>query len=141
MEIRLQRINTSQEGTPGDLTIDDDTFSCVTLEDPVRERKIDGDSAIPAGRYRVIVNYSQRFHRLMPLLLGVPGFAGVRIHKGSTKLDTLGCILVGSKRDGYTIHDCQEPYDYLLKHLIAESTKERESWITITNGWQGQRLG
>lgn len=142
MEIKLNRISTSDDGTPGDLSVDESTFTCVTLEDPVREGpKIDGDTAIPAGRYRVIVNYSHRFHKLMPLILNVPGFIGVRIHKGTRKADTRGCILVGSERHGSTISNCQEPYDYILKHIMSDATKGRETWITITNGWQQPRLG
>lgn len=82
--------------TIGDLTLDGQ-FLCNTLEDTVRNFKISGKTAIPAGRYEVIINDSARFHRRMPLLLKVPFFDGIRIHNGNTADQTDGCILVGEK--------------------------------------------
>lgn len=70
-------------------------WECYTLEDPEREVKIYGQTAIPRGRYRIELTMSQRFKRVLPLLLDVPGFTGVRIHPGNTASDTDGCILVG----------------------------------------------
>lgn len=81
---------------------------CWTLEDPVREIKsqpvsawkIPGRTAIPSGTYRVGITWSVRFRRPMPLIRGVPGFDGVRIHPGNLATDTDGCILVGLDRRG-----------------------------------------
>lgn len=72
-------------------------FICDTLEPPVRPAgvRIKGKTAVPAGVYRVIVNRSPRFGRLLPLLVGVPGMVGIRIHRGNTAADTAGCILPG----------------------------------------------
>jgi len=69
--------------------------SRFSLEDVVRDVKIKGETAIPYGTYEVITNYSMRFKKVMPLLLNVPGFDGIRIHSGNTKADTEGCILLG----------------------------------------------
>lgn len=70
---------------------------CYTLEDVVRPKgsiKVPGQTAIPSGRYEMILNFSDRFQRVMPLLLNVPGFVGVRLHGGNTAADTEGCLIV-----------------------------------------------
>ena len=68
----------------------------VTLEDPPG----DGKGPIPAGVYRVKLTYSGRFQQLLPEVLGVPGFTGIRLHAGNTKEDTEGCILLGRSQAG-----------------------------------------
>lgn len=73
-----------------------DKFLCYTLEDTVRDEKIYGETAIPYGTYKVIVNVSNRFKQLMPLLLDVPDFKGIRLHAGNLPGDTNGCVLVGT---------------------------------------------
>ena len=84
----------------GDLYIEDDFF-CFTLEDELRDRsvKVYGKTCIKADRYEVVLTVSNRFKRLMPLLLNVPMFEGIRIHGGNTSVDTLGCILVAFETD------------------------------------------
>lgn len=54
------------------------------------------------GRYTVTLTYSPRFGRYLPLLNGVVGHSGVRIHSGNTSSDTSGCILIG-ERDGQSL--------------------------------------
>lgn len=96
------RHNKQPAYTEGVLTIRDSVFALL-LEDPVRDLrtaadKVYGETAIPAGRYEVIVNESKRFKKEMPLLLGVPFFEGIRAHSGEDVSDTLGCPLMGSNR-------------------------------------------
>lgn len=94
MEVVRRREWANDECQIGELYVNGKRFS-YTLEDPVRKgKKIFGQTAIPAGTYEVLVNTSARFRKLMPLLLQVPGFEGVRIHSGNTAADTLGCLLV-----------------------------------------------
>ena len=79
-------------------------FKCYTLEDVVRPdgEKIYGETAIPAGSYRVTITHSNRFGRDLPLVNDVPNFSGIRIHPGNTAADTHGCILVGlSKSENF----------------------------------------
>lgn len=102
MILKLTRRQSSTKATIGELLIDG-KHECYTLEDVVRERlgmpvnewKIAHETAIPRGTYHVIISYSNRFKKDLPLLLDVPGFSGVRIHPGNRPEDTEGCILVG----------------------------------------------
>lgn len=99
MELVLKRLYKKDTYTIGKLYVNGEYF-CDTLEDKVRdlsggESKVYGKTAIPTGTYRVTVNMSQRFKRRMALLLDVPHFTGIRIHRGNTDADTSGCILVG----------------------------------------------
>jgi len=107
MEIILQRNPQKTKGyTAGRLLIDGQPW-LFTMEDEVREIdglpvekwKIHGETAIPRGRYRVVLTRSPRFKRVLPEVLNVPGFTGIRIHRGNTAKHTEGCILVG-KADG-----------------------------------------
>jgi hypothetical protein len=69
-----------------------------TLEDPVRDEKIAGITAIPAGRYEITLEDSPHFKRELPYLHDVPEFTGILIHAGNTPEDTRGCILVGENK-------------------------------------------
>ena len=98
MELKLQRFEGSQNGkaTIGLLFVDK-VFECYVLEDVVRAPgvKVPGETAIPAGKYKVVLDFSARFKRIMPHVLDVPGFDGIRVHCGNTDADTEGCLLVG----------------------------------------------
>lgn len=83
MTLILQRTHEVGDTTFGKLYLNDMTFLNYTLEDKVREIKIKHQTAIPAGTYEIIINKSERFKQMMPLLLDVPGFDGIRIHKGN----------------------------------------------------------
>lgn len=54
-------------------------------------------SIIPDGTYKVILTYSPKFHRMLPLFTGIKGHDGVRIHVGNFVSDTVGCVLIGSR--------------------------------------------
>ena len=94
MKLELIRQEFTDISTIGELIIEGEHF-CYTLEDPVRDEKIDGMTAIPCATYEVEVTYSPRFKKNMPLLKNVENFEGIRIHSGNTASDTEGCILVG----------------------------------------------
>lgn len=95
MLLTLYRYPSRDGATRGELFVDG-LFECYTLEDVVRDHKIPGETAIPAGAYALAVTYSPRFQRYLPLLLEVPNFSGIRIHPGNKAADTEGCILVGT---------------------------------------------
>jgi hypothetical protein len=100
MRLYVVRQLYSQTTTIGRLLVEDGMY-CYTLEDVVRdpgEPKVPGKTAIPAGHYALELSMSTRFKRIMPLLLNVPGFSGVRIHGGNTAEDTEGCLIVAFNR-------------------------------------------
>lgn len=132
MELLLKRRFLGERYTIGTLFIDGERFS-DTLEDRVRniekdgKGKVYGETAIPAGRYKVIVSRSPRFKRDLPRLLNVPHFEGILIHRGNTEKDTHGCILVGeNKIKGKVVNST--PYE---KKLVAMLKKEDSIYITI----------
>ena len=110
MNIVLTRKDFTEKSTIGELFIDG-KFECFVLEDNDRKletagekAKVYGLTAIPRGKYSVVITYSNRFKQLMPLLLNVPYFEGVRIHKGNVAEHSHGCLLVGNgkKKDMVT---------------------------------------
>lgn len=126
MKLKLFRPNTSlnTDFTEGKLYVEN-VFECYTLEDKDRRleegnEKVQNATAIPRGTYEVVITYSNRFKREMPLLLNVPGFTGIRIHSGNTSEDTEGCILVGdrnSKEDDNFIGASRIAYNRLFEKL------------------------
>ncbi|SFW39549.1 hypothetical protein SAMN05216414_1347 [Nitrosovibrio sp. Nv17] len=131
MEMLLTRKHETAGYTAGSLYL----LECYTLEDQERERKIAGETAIPAGRYQVVVTHSNRFKRPLPLLLDVPGFTGIRIHPGNTAADTEGCILVGAddgNPDDAWLGRSREAFVPLFEKIQAALTAGERVWITIT---------
>lgn len=121
MELTLKRDILADGYTLGLLSVDGKPY-CYTVEDKVREGvKIPGKTAIPYGRYKVIVNMSNRFKKLMPLLIDVPGFEGVRIHSGNTAEDTEGCIIVGKIRTEKGVRDSRDVAQQLTELLKAQT--------------------
>ena len=138
MNIILQRRPSTQHCTLGELSING-VFECFTLEDVVREVvgesaadwKIAGETAIPAGRYQVIVNHSAHFGRDLPLLLNVPGFEGIRIHAGNDDKDTEGCILVGKRILGEAIADSRDAFVPLFQTIIEALANGEDVWLEV----------
>lgn len=130
MEINLKLIRKtfSNLSTIGDMNVNG-KFFCYTLEDFDRdlnkdgdlkdagETKVNGKTAIPKGKYDVIVNMSNRFKVMMPLLINVADFQGVRIHSGNTADHSEGCILVGSSKANNFIGNSKDTFAKLMKIL------------------------
>ena len=100
MKLTLTRIAKRADYTIGRLEDENGVKICDTLEPTWRdykggELKVPRKSAVPEGTYPVVVTKSKKFGKYLPLLVGGPGFEGIRIHSGNTVNDTEGCILVG----------------------------------------------
>ena len=131
MDLTLQRKKITDRFCMGNLYIGE-KFECYTIEDPPREMKIPGITGIQAGEYRIIIDFSERFKRLMPLLLDVPDFEGIRIHAGNVAADVAGCIIVGMEKGEDFITKSRIAFNRLFRKL--DTANEREKiWITITN--------
>lgn len=141
MEIQVRRRYIGSDYTIGSMSVNGEYF-CDTLEPVVRdinkngkfdngEVKINGKTAIPFGRYEVRLTMSSRFKRVLPLLINVPNFEGVRIHRGNTVNDTAGCILVGeNKVKGRVINSTG--YEKKIVDLLRVCESRREiSYIEI----------
>lgn len=137
MEINIKRIAFLPDYTIGRLSIDGEYF-CDTLEPTDRQltqsmgrrviqsKKVAGHTAIPTGTYRLLVTKSLRFRRWLPLVHGVPGFEGVRIHAGNRPEDTQGCILVGwNRRRGMLVNSRS------ALCLLMERIKGERVWVSI----------
>jgi len=121
MKLDLVRTAFTTLSTIGELSIDG-AFECYTLEDRIRDRKIYGKTAIREGSYAVALTHSPRFGKVMPLLLDVPEFEGIRIHPGNTHADTEGCILVGETKAVDFIGNSRAAYRKLLAKLETASS-------------------
>lgn len=121
MKLTLKRNFKGPDYTIGKLYIDGHYF-CDTLEDTVRPagQKIAGKTAIPAGDYKVIKSYSPRFKKILPEILDVPGFSGVRIHAGNTAKDTDGCLLLGLNKTKGAVLDSQTTMAYFMARVPNE---------------------
>ena len=108
----------------GELYIND-KFECFTLEDIERPLKIAGVTAIPRGHYEIVITFSARFGKPLPLLLNVPGFDGVRIHTGNTSTNTEGCVLVGKSRTNNSVNQSRDAFNILFPKLQAAAAKEK----------------
>ena len=67
---------------------------------------------------------------MLPLLLDVDGFEGVRIHPGNTDKDTEGCLLPGARYAQDAVLDSRKAFSQLYDK-IANGLEEGEVWITI----------
>lgn len=103
---------------------------CYTLEDQERPVKINGVTAIPTGRYKLIINKSVRFKKLMPLLLNVPLFTGIRIHSGVTSKHTQGCVLTAEKLVGGTALNSRKAYARLFS-ILENDLKASDVWLSV----------
>ena len=151
MELILERIAKRKTYTIGRLcilekVIDEystgtaERYFCDTLEPTWRDYKncaykVKGRSAIPEGRYAVVISYSPKFKQWLPILLGDPEFSrkwqGIRIHAGNTAEDTEGCILVGKNKLVGQVVDSRIWLHRLKQKIVEAKDKGEAVWLTV----------
>ena len=138
MELTLKRIAKRKTYTIGRLEVDGQPF-CDTLEPTWRDigwdrpgRKVKGRTAIPDGRYPVVITKSPKFDAWLPLLVGVPMFKGVRIHAGNTAKDTQGCILVGQNLKRGMVLNSRIWLHRLIKAMTEARSRDEAIWIEVS---------
>ena len=155
MELILERIAKRKTYTIGHLYIAQETNGdnpglgqpltkglqiCDTLEPTWRDYangayKVKGRSAIPEGRYAVVISYSPKFKQWLPILLGGPEFnrkwQDIRIHAGNTSEDTEGCILVGKNKLVGQVVDSRIWLHRLKQKIVEAKARDEPVWITI----------
>jgi len=131
MDIILKRKSEINNSVIGELFIDN-VFFCYTLEDKIRDVKIKHQTCIPEGKYEVVMNFSQRFKTVLPLLLNVPNFEGIRIHAGNTIEDTSGCILLGTSVSGSLLLHSKVAIAKFLP-ILKSALRKDKVYITVIN--------
>ena len=141
MELELTRSAKTNRSTIGELTING-VFECFILEDkdrglrkdmPISElmvMKIKTRTAIPTGRYEIVVSFSDKFQKMLPLLLDVPAFAGIRIHPGNKDTDTEGCLLPGKTKSADEVASSRVAFTALFDKIKAALQREK-IFITV----------
>lgn len=141
MELLVVRYYKKPTYTIGKLFINGEYF-CDTLEDTdrglantmplsqIQAAKRKGTTAIPTGRYLMELTVSPRFGRTLPIIIGVKGFDGIRIHRGNTHEDTEGCILVGeNKAVGKVLNSANT--ENRLMDILQKINHTEQIYITI----------
>lgn len=116
-------------------------FICNSLEDTdrglrqsdqdyvIEQKKVYGKTAIPNGNYNVIITYSPKFKKNLPLVENVKGFEGIRIHSGNTPKDTLGCILLGMNTKVGMLTDSRLWTDRVIDEI--KKALEKKELVTL----------
>lgn len=142
MELKLNRIFLGSSATIGELLVND-KYLCDTLEDRVRPEgeKVYGKTAIPEGMYEVKLTHSPRFKKILPEILNVPNFSGIRIHSLNKAEESEGCIGVGewNGKDTNWISNSRKTFDKLFKLLETANKNEEKITITINNLWKAAK--
>lgn len=136
MNLLIKAKTKTDNSTISELLIDGEN-ECLILEDADRgltdemldtdilKLKTFGKTAIPAGRYQVVITYSSRFKKYLPLLLNVPGFSGIRIHPGNSPADTEGCLLPGNYAAADFVTQSRSAFNKLFAKLQAAERREK----------------
>ena len=140
MELKLIRKYRKTDYTIGILYVNNKYF-CEILEDidrglkdsmsleEIKKIKIKDQTCIPYGKYQILMTYSPKYKKIMPLVNNVKGFEGIRIHSGNTNKDTSGCLLPGFNKMKGQVINSRETFNKLYS-LIQTAINNKEN-VTI----------
>lgn len=143
MELFLRREIFTDVSTIGVLSINGQ-FECYILEDKdrglnstmplseIEKLKVYGKTCIPYGRYEVDWTLSARFKKMMPILLNVKGYSGIRIHSGNTAESSLGCLICGTRKKNNMVTESTLATNKLYNKIEAAKKQGKKIYITIT---------
>jgi len=135
MRLTLKRIANRKDYCIGKLYINGKYF-CDTLEDvdrglddsmseeKIKQLKVKGQTAIPVGIYTVLLTYSPKYQKIMPLINNVKCYSGIRIHSGNSSKDTDGCLLVGKNTVVGRLTDSRITFNALFKRLQQKGSNK-----------------
>jgi hypothetical protein len=135
MHIRIKRNRFTTRSTIGRLTIDLETFSCFTIEDVARAEgvKIPRETAIPAGVYMVVMDWSPRHRSIQPHILNVPLFTYIRFDVANYAEQVEGCIAVGAAIGTDAVWDSKRTHAALCDKIAHAIANGEIVWLTVTN--------
>lgn len=142
MKLKLISHTFSNNSTLSDMLIDG-VYECKILEPQYlgsdNSKHVPFKTASPAGNYKVIIDQSARFKRLMPHVLADEDFdfgnfeynsCGVRIHWGNYPHDTEACLLTGTTESvdfvGHSVDEFNIIFAKFQKAIDAGETIELE---------------
>lgn len=152
MNILIDRKWKKKDYTIGIMYVNGERF-CETLEDTdrglsdtmtesqIKYKKKYGETAIPTGLYKIRMSFSPKFsskawgkkyNGMVPEILNVKGFTGVRLHPGNSAGDTLGCILPGKNSVvGKVMQSTEYYYKLLDKHILPAIKRNETIYLSI----------
>lgn len=139
MELFLERKTLTENSTIGELAIDGHV-ECYTLELPVKDGK--PGSAIPDGRYPVVLDPSPRFMAAddlwvsafaaqMPHIIQIPDRSLIMFHWGNKAEDTDGCVLVGQTFGVDFIGNSRAAFEDLMERIVP-AARANDCFVTVT---------
>lgn len=146
MELKVVREEFNLDQTVGKLYANG-IFICYTIEDrdrgltndmdasEIKRIKIAHKTAVNYGRYRVILSYSNKLKRYLPLMLDIRSWVGCRLHRGSTPNSSSGCICLGMERKivkGVVKLDKIKEAEKKVIDMLEAINRTESSYIEIT---------
>ncbi len=126
-----KRLWFTEKSTIGELWVGNQNL-CYILEDPVREgQKISGETAIPYGKYELVLRYSDHFNMLLPLFLNVPNFTWIEFHPGNNPSDTRGCPVPGMEKGQDYVSMSRKAFAVVFSHMEQAIRNGKIYWEIV----------